>query len=154
MTEWMWRIVAWVITRRPINDWIVTRALRNPRWEIRDAEGNVSARRWWLFIPRKWCPVHAQMHMIPHAEAGPHLHSHPWSVRTIVLAGNCVEARGDGTSVFMGVGGTSLTRFGQFRRIVSTDAVRGVVVLLIAGRERGPWGFLVPHREYMAGGRK
>lgn len=165
MAELFWRALAWFVSRRPVADWIVRRAMHRPYEHI---PGYMN--RWWLFnaYPTPaWFPLSVRVHQIKRADNDRHLHDHPWDFRTIVLMGWYDEMRpyGDPNAKlrFSGfeavecrkrrVGDTYLLRFGEFHKIVGVSPEVGAVTLFITWRKRGTWGFKVgdrkiPWREY------
>lgn len=181
MREFIWKIIARIVTRPAVTQWLISRAQRTPYTHITSADGtSVYMGRWWLFNPypgpssytrngwRDWLPS-VRVHHIKRADQDRHLHDHPWNARTIVLRGwyeeeskahnpewFCFvngEKRGIATR-FKGYTGRLL--FGQYHRIsaVPTD---GVWTLFFTWRKRGTWGFdvdgnKVPWRDYLAAG--
>lgn len=106
MREIVWRIIARIVSRPAVADWIIKRAQRTPYTHITSRGGeDVYMWRWWLFnaygrddrgdpnAPRwTWLPS-IRVHHICRADNDKHLHDHPWNARTIVLRGNYIEER-------------------------------------------------------------
>lgn len=166
----LWRIVALVVSRTPIAEWLIMRSLRTPyfhltgymerywlfnRYDGASAEQATStddsarhrARRW------PWLPS-VRIHHILRADNAEHPHDHPWDARTIILKGGYVERRTDGSTRLMGPGGTARIRYGEYHHIEHVTA-GGVWTLFITWDYQGTWGFLVngrkvPWREYEA----
>lgn len=167
MKEILWQLVAKVISRPMVANYLIKRAMRTPYFHL---EGYMN--RYWLFnrysevgkpdvVPKrfKWLPS-IRIHHILRADDARDLHDHPWNARTIILKGWYVERRlvprFDGKRFqqdFMRVqGDTATINFGQYHAI---DEVSdgGVWTLFIAGDYLGTWGFLVdgkkvPWQEY------
>lgn len=157
--ELIWRLIAWVVSRRPVAKWIVRRAQRTPYADIYGKDGSLYMERWWLFNPYfptpglrqfAWCPISVRVHHIARPDADRHLHDHPWNARTIILHGWYVEEREPAaTMIRRSQGDTARLRFGEFHSIRAVDPYRGAYTLFITGRKRGVWGFKVPYREYL-----
>lgn len=164
MTELLWRVLAWCLSREPVANWLIRRAQRTPYTNITSADGReVYMARWWLFNPypaessgaRRRFPISVRVHHIRRPDHDRHLHDHPWNARTIILRGGYMERREGGELRVMGRGSTAALRFGEYHRIASLDPVDGAVTLFITGKYRGTWGFLVngekvPYRHYLA----
>ncbi|MEW6479747.1 MAG: hypothetical protein AB1455_09880 [Pseudomonadota bacterium] len=102
----MWSLIAKLITRPAVADWLIERAKRTPYQHITSADGqHVYMGRWWLFNaypgaygdhpqPRHipWLPS-VRIHYICRADQDRDLHDHPWNARTIVLRGWYREER-------------------------------------------------------------
>jgi len=150
----LWNLLAWIVSRQPIADWLIKRSQRTPYFDIVKG-GETYMRRWWLFNPYdhgtrqpkyRWCPVSIRVHHIVRPDDDRHLHDHPWNARTIILRGGYLEIvdRPDEGLVMRGrdAGQTNRIGFGQFHRIAAvTDG--GAYTLFISGPHRGTWGFLV-----------
>lgn len=165
MTDLIWRLLAWLLSREPIADRLIRRAMRTPYTDIRSPDGqDVYMRRWWLFNPYPshsdarlrryaWCPISVRVHQILRPDSDQHLHDHPWNARTVVLMGGYVEERENGRFTRR-TGDTATLRHDEFHRIdVVSDRV-GAVTLFITGKYRGTWGFKVdgvkvPWRAYL-----
>lgn len=108
MCEFLWRIVATIVSRPAIGAWLIERSTRNPYTSITSRDGSeVYMRRGWLFNPYtkdendnvgpprwSWLPS-IRVHHIMRADDDEHLHDHPWNARTIVLRGWYEEERPD-----------------------------------------------------------
>ena len=173
-----WDIVAWIVSRPRIADYLIKRSQRTPYFHL---PGYMN--RWWLFNSYgndpekpeatrhdrkyKWLPS-IRIHHILRADLARDLHDHPWDARTIILKGDYVERRrvaGKGSYTLLdGIeypvteeylrlpGDTATIKFGEYHSI---DYVSdgGVYTMFITWDYRGTWGFLVngkkvPWREY------
>lgn len=102
----MWSLIAKLITRPAVANWLIERAKRTPYQHITSADGqHVYMGRWWLFNPYPgaygdhpqprhipWLPS-VRIHHICRADQDRDLHDHPWNARTIVLRGWYREER-------------------------------------------------------------
>lgn len=105
----LWKIAAFVLSRKSVSDRIIRRAQRTPYYPITRAENpdEIYLDRWWLFnaygkpggvageteAPRwPWLPS-IRVHHIRRPDDDNHLHDHPWHARTIVLQGWYREER-------------------------------------------------------------
>lgn len=103
----IWNLIAKLITRPAVANWLIERAKRTPSYQhITSADGSsVYMGRWWLFNadpgaygdhpqPRHipWLPS-VRIHHICRADQDRDLHDHPWNARTIVLRGWYREER-------------------------------------------------------------
>ena len=166
MIELFWRVLAWCLSREPVANWIIRRAMRTPYTQITSADGReVYMSRWWLFNPYpaessgrlrrfSWCPISVRVHHINRPDQDRHLHDHPWNARTIILQGGYLERRQGGEYRVMSRGKTARLRFGEYHRIASL-APLGAMTLFVTGKYRGTWGFLVngekvPYKTYLA----
>ena len=159
----LWKIIAWIVSRQPVADWLIRRSQRTPYFHLIKG-GETYMRRWWLFNPYdnetrqtrwRWCPISIRVHHIMKPDEDRHLHDHPWNARTIVLKGYYFEEtpKRFKTLAKRGSGDTARIGYGQFHRI-HTVSRGGVYTLFISGKYRGSWGFLVggqkvPWREYL-----
>ena len=158
----IWNLIAWLVSRQPIADWLIKRSLRTPYTHIQSADGTETYMgRWWLLNPYAsgtyeatwpWFPWSIRIHHIKRPDMDRDLHDHPWSARTIILHGWYVEERLF-TERTLIRGQTSLIKHNHFHRI---DRVSpgGVFTLFITGKKVNSWGFLVngvkvPWREYV-----
>lgn len=167
--QFIWRIIAWMVTRPAITAWLIRRAQRTPYTHITSADGqDTYMGRWWLFNPypgpssytrkgwRDWLPS-IRIHHIMREDRDRHLHDHPWNARTIVLRGwyeeerkvdadtavphDIVVVHGEVRDLFKRRKGyTGRLLFGQYHRI-SAVAPDGAWTLFITWRKRGTWGF-------------
>lgn len=165
----MMTILAKLLARPAVVDWLIRRAERTPYYHITSADGSdVYMYRWWLFnsypnssdgASRRWSNwlPSIRMHRIMRADQERNLHDHPWNARTFILRGWYKEEReeecGRRVCPTRRPGDTARLQFGQFHRIteVSED---GVWTLFVAGKKRGTWGFKVgdkkvPWRTYL-----
>ena len=98
-----WRILAKVLARPAVADWLIARAKLTPYQHIMSADGTeMYMGRWWLFNPYSrethksrfwWCPWSFRIHHILREDADRDLHDHPWNARTIILRGWYTEQR-------------------------------------------------------------
>lgn len=171
MINLFWRLLAKLLARPAIANWIITRAQRTPYLHIMSADGGETYMgRWWLFNAydnetRKrqlwWFPWSIRVHHIMRPDQDRDLHDHPWNARTVILRGWYVEERrhfwtvGGHTDVEWrrDAGQTATLDHGEYHRIdqVSPD---GVWTLFITGNYKGSWGFMVdgikvPYRTYL-----
>lgn len=159
MVAALWRIIARIVSRPAVADYIIRRAQRTPYFHL---EGYME--RWWLFNGTpplsggkgrrfEWLPS-IRVHHILRADHDRHPHNHPWNARTIILRGFYLEKRDDGTHLRMR-GDTATLKANDFHRILSVPA-DGVWTLFISWRWRHVWGFrqddgsVTPWQEYLA----
>lgn len=167
-------LIARVLARPAVTNWLIRRAMRTPYTHITSADGSqVYMRRYWLFNPypadssgkRAWWkfPISIRLHQIMREDDDRDLHDHPWNARTFILRGWYKEARprqwcamSNWSPTYLvprHAGTTSPLRFGEYHRITGVSP-GGVWTLFVTGRYRGTWGFLVngkkvPWREYL-----
>lgn len=112
MINLFWRLVAKLLARPAIADWLIARAKLTEYQHIMSADGTeMYMGRWWLFNPYSrethrpalwWCPWSFRIHHIMRPDEDRDLHDHPWNARTIILRGWYTEERLDlATSVDM-----------------------------------------------------
>lgn len=160
-----WRLIAWIVSRKPIADCLIKLAMRTPYTHIVH-DGSTYMERYWLFNsyergPEKqeqskytWFPWNIRIHWIRRADMADHMHDHPWNARTIILRGGYVEKRMDWAALASGEAGekyltfkrlpgdTAALKFGEYHHIshVQPD---GAWTLFITGPYKGTWGFMV-----------
>ena len=162
-----WRALAWVISRRPIADYLIGRATRTPYFHL-----NNYMNRYWLFnryseigswnrVPLRFPRLPSvRIHHILRADRAEHMHDHPWDARTIILRGGYTERRpterpGEPYELHMRrQGDTAPVEFGQYHHIERVPPL-GAWTLFITWRYVGTWGFLVdgekvPYQTYLA----
>lgn len=165
MRELLWRVAAFVISRRPIARAIIRRAKRTPYFHL---DGYMN--RWWVFNgysedaalreagrekSKRWPRLPSiRVHHILRADDSGHPHDHPWNARTIILDGWYLEQRVGEPDRMMRRGSTGPILFEKFHHIEQVSE-GGVYTLFITGAYGGGWGFLVdgtkvPWREYLA----
>lgn len=103
MLNIFWRIIAKVLARPAIAEWLIARAKLTPYQHIMSADGTeMYMGRWWLFNPYSrethkaalwWCPWSFRIHHIMRHDEDRDLHDHPWNARTIILRGWYTEQR-------------------------------------------------------------
>ena len=103
MIDLLWRIIAKLLARPAIADWLIARAKLTPYQHIMSADGTeMYMGRWWLFNPYSrethkarfwWCPWSFRIHHILRPDEDRDLHDHPWNARTIILRGWYNEQR-------------------------------------------------------------
>ncbi|EJM20214.1 hypothetical protein PMI21_01117 [Pseudomonas sp. GM18] len=103
MINFFWRLVAKLLARPAIADWLIARAKVTPYQHIMSADGTeMYMGRWWLFNPYSrethkpaflWCPWSFRIHHILRPDEDRDLHDHPWNARTIILRGWYTEQR-------------------------------------------------------------
>jgi hypothetical protein len=163
MSERLWKIAAWVASRKSVAEWLIQRAQRTPYLHIYSSDGReVYMYRWWLFNPYdnetrktkyRWCPISIRLHRIMVPDSDRHLHDHPWNARTIILRGFYYELRPDTPPVVRRRGDTAAIRHREYHRIQYVS-LGSAWTLFITGKYRGDWGFMVdgnkvPWREYL-----
>lgn len=176
--NWLWKPVAWLVSRPAVTSWLIKRAQKTPYFHL---PGYMD--RWWLFNaygsegpdgvrektkPYPWLPS-VRIHHILRKDFARDPHDHPWDARTIILKGGYKETRlvydPHGNPEWPEVyevefnrvpGDTATLKYGEYHNITTvTDG--GVWTLFITYKYRGMWGFLVdgkkvPHKEYTDGG--
>lgn len=103
MINLFWRLVAKVLARPAIADWLIARAKLTPYQHIMSADGTeMYMGRWRLFNPYSgtthkpahwWFPWSIRIHHILRHDNDRDLHDHPWNARTIILRGWYNEQR-------------------------------------------------------------
>jgi hypothetical protein len=153
MKERLWQMLAWIVSRPVIANWLIWRAASTPYVHL-----NNYMNRYWLFNGydrpryREWLPS-IRIHHILREDRAEHLHDHPWDARTIILRGWYGEQRENG---FHGrvEGDTAAVRFGEYHQI-HVVSPGGVFTMFITWKYVGTWGFKVdgykvPWRTYLA----
>jgi hypothetical protein len=151
MINLFWRIIAKVLARQAIAEWLIARAKLTPYQHIMSADGTeMYMGRWWLFNPYSrethkpalwWCPWSFRIHHIMRPDEDRDLHDHPWNARTIILRGWYIEQR----QIMWrrrATGDTARLNHGEYHRIDQVSPC-GVITLFITSKWRGDWGFLV-----------
>jgi len=148
-----WKLVAWVVSRPRVADWLIARAQRTPYTHIYHPRGLYMG-RWWLFNPypgpeekrKNRFPISIRVHHICLPDDARDLHDHPWNARTVILKGGYIEQRldddGEVRYYVRNPGDTAKIKFGQYHTI-DRLADGGAWTLFITGKYRGTWGFLV-----------
>lgn len=168
IVAWLWTALAFVVSRRPIANWLIRRSMRTPYSHL---PGYMN--RYWLFNPyppysdgrnRRWSDYlpSVRVHHILRRDQDRHKHDHPWDARTIILKGYYVEDKvtsyGPRHETVMRStrlpGATAPILFGEYHSVAEVSE-GGVWTLFITFGYRGTWGFLVdgvkvPWRTYMA----
>jgi hypothetical protein len=169
MKNLFWKIIAFIVSRPIIVDWLIDQAMKTPYSHIqsRYLEGIYMFRYWLLNAYTKISKnktiqklrsrlSSVRLHKIMLPDSDSHLHDHPWNARTIILRGMYIEERmmPDGTiqQFTRRAGDTATLKFGEYHRIVLIPK-EGVWTMFISQKYQGTWGFLVdgikvPHREY------
>lgn len=103
MKKLLWSLLAQLLAKPVIANWLIKRAQRTPYMHILSPDGDtVYMWRWWLFNPynRKtnkprwdWLPFSIRVHHIARPDYDEHCHDHPWDARTIILRGGYTEKR-------------------------------------------------------------
>jgi hypothetical protein len=149
----MWRLIAWIVSRPRVADWLIKRAMKTPYTHIYHPQGLYMG-RWWLFNPypadgesgkKNRFPISIRIHHICLPDEARDLHDHPWNARTIILKGGYIERRLEGGVVNWydrEAGATAKINFGEFHTIDELYE-GGAWTLFITGKYRGTWGFLV-----------
>ena len=179
MKNRVWKLLAFVVSRKPIADYLIGRATRTPYCHL---DGYMN--RYWLFnryseigkhdiTPQRFPRLPAvRIHHILRKDLDRNLHDHPWNARTIILRGHYVERRLSERDHEMmeAVGGwepqcelvtrrrgeTAPVLFGEYHSIDEVSD-HGVWTMFFTWEYAGTWGFLVggkkvPYREYLAQG--
>lgn len=172
MREILWRLFAFVVSRRVVADWFIARSQRTPYFPITSRDGSETyMHRWWLFNPYtkdaegntgparwSWLPSARVQHIL-RADDDEHLHDHPWDARTCILRNWYREERPidpdnkPGIAKWYGKddirdeyvrerGYTGPVRFNSYHRI-SEVAPGGVYTLWITWKYQDTWGFMV-----------
>ncbi|MFT4118710.1 hypothetical protein [Bradyrhizobium sp.] len=168
MNALFWRLLARIVCKQRVFDWMVKRGERAPYRHITgQGTDEIYMYRYWLFNPyphsrtdrdarswwRKLLPS-VRLHRIMREDQDRDLHDHPWNARTIILRGFYVERREQFPSIIVRmVGSTSTLKYGEYHRIAYVSG-GGVWTLFFTWRLRGEWGFKVngvkiPWREYL-----
>lgn len=166
ISQLLWQLVARIITKPFIANWIIDNAMETPYYPILSADGKeLYMGRWWFFNPYgkdangcetpakwKWLPS-VRVHLIMRDDEDRDLHDHPWNARTIVLKGGYTEETLTGWYDRL-TGYTGRLLFGQYHRIRAITP-GGAWTLFFTWKHRGEWGFLVngtkvPWRTYIA----
>lgn len=169
MKSLLWRLFAWLVSRKPIANYLIRHAQRTPYTHL---PGYME--RFWLFNPYckangrevspiSWLPS-VRVHHILRKDQDRHMHDHPWDARTVilrgwyvenrVLSGRCNSCEGCVGTYLRDKGDTAAVNFGQYHTITDVPS-EGVWTMFITFSYRGTWGFevdgvKVPWREYMA----
>jgi hypothetical protein len=171
----LWKMFAWLVSRKPIADYLIRRAMRTPYFHL---DGYME--RWWLLNryddrePIAWLPS-IRIHHILREDIADHPHDHPWDARTIILRGGYIEKRRVDAGEYVGFeddehpayvaryveeyktffrkpGDTAPVLFGDYHHI-SAVTHGGAWTMFITFGYKGTWGFLVngekvPWRDY------
>jgi hypothetical protein len=170
MKEILWRMLAFVVSRPLVADYLIARAALTP---FKHIDGYMN--RDWLFNPysdkrrkRDWLPSIRVHHILRH-DLDQHPHDHPWDARTIIMKGWYYEDRilllhrepwmkeAPAVRKLRRPGDTATLNYGEFHQIVQVSP-GGVHTLFFTWKFKGLWGFLVgdkkiPHKAYLAGER-
>lgn len=169
----IWKLIAWIVTRPRVTQWIIFRALQTPYVHI---DGYM--KRYWVFnayrkgldgqmhTPYPWLP-NIRVHHILRKDMDDVPHDHPWNARTIILRGGYDEKRvvfgrrwSEGPWVpvadafyFRRVGDTCTLKFEEYHTVTDVSE-GGVWTLFFTWKYQGGWGFWVdgkkvPYREYL-----
>lgn len=163
-----WAVVARILARPTVADWLIARAMRTPYSPI-IKDGVLYMDRFWLFNPYpdsgasgadrpRWqFPISIRIHHIVMPDQDRHLHSHPWDARTVILRGWYHEERKhppttgaeatlrellepNGEQFLRFEGGTATLKSDDYHRITQISE-GGVWTMFITGRYRTGWGF-------------
>lgn len=161
MFNFLWKIVAQVVSTPAVVNWLIKRAKRTPYSHIMSADGqDTYMERYWLFNPYpaksmgkrpRWqFPISIRLHYIRRPDGDRDLHDHPWNARTIILRGAYSEERLDKAGrrqyFLRAPGDTVAIAFEQYHRIsqIYPDGRElGTWTMFITGKYRGKWGFKV-----------
>ncbi|MGN8120386.1 hypothetical protein ACTJK9_01345 [Pseudomonas sp. 22082] len=170
MINFLWRLIAKLLARQAIADWLIARAKLTPYLHIMSADGTeMYMGRWWLFNPYdpvtgkrriSLIPWSIRIHHIKREDNARDLDDHPWNARTVILRGGYTEQRlldhEDAALSGLNVpanaqateyidrrpGETAQLRYGEYHRI-DRVADGGAFTLFITSPYKGTWGFLV-----------
>jgi hypothetical protein len=164
----IWKIIAWILSRPLVANWLITHAQKSPYTHIYK-NGKPYMERYWLFNPYyvgqrdqerskyPWFPWNMRLHWIRQADQDKDMHDHPWNARTIILKGGYVECRQFGMQIYdktgkliqgdtkvftRPAGATCKIGYGMYHKITHIQA-GGAWTLFISGPYQGTWGFLV-----------
>lgn len=177
ITNFLWRVAAWIVSRPAVAAWLIARAQRTPYSEIRSQDGTrCYMERFWLFnpygksvegeqSPARWARLPSiRVHHICLPDHDRDKHDHPWDARTIILSGwymeHCDHRYPDGrVGEVLRVsfdGDTNTLGMNEYHRI-NTVSPGGVWTLFFTWGKQGTWGFnvagkKVPWREYLGEG--
>ncbi|WP_017760681.1 hypothetical protein [Pseudacidovorax intermedius] len=161
MTEALWRIVAFIVSRKPVADYLIRRAQRTPYTPImgRHDSDDLYMDRWWLLNPYgkdaagnqlpaawAWLPS-VRVHHIVRPDDDQHEHNHPWLARSIILKRWYREERQheyEGAEL-REAGFTQAIAPTTFHRITEV-APGGAYTLFITWGQSQDWGFNVDGR--------
>jgi hypothetical protein len=167
-----WKILAFIVSRPRVFQWLLARAKRTPYLPIKSKDGSVVYMdRWWLFNPYqngatedtrrwKWLPS-IRIHHIKVRDLDRHMHNHPWKkCRSIVLDGWYEERyirprhiQGQRCTYHL-AGDTFEMDHNHFHRI-SEVSYGGVYTMFFTWGVGQDWGFMMedgtvmPWREYV-----
>lgn len=181
MKELMWKLLARVLARPAVADYLIKRAKKTPYSHIYK-DGDCYMERYWLFNPyaltdeekaaQKWWQKRlpsVRLHRIRQEDRDRASHDHPWQARTIILKGGYSEQRvadhrrsRNGRWVTFHTfharvaGSTAPINFGEYHQI--TEVYGETWTIFITWKYMGTWGFLVdgvkvPWREYLNAGK-
>lgn len=165
-----WNLIAKLLARPAVVDWLIRRAMRTPYTNI-IVDGKLYMERYWLFNPypdtggsgadrSRWqFPISIRLHHIVLPDPDRDLHDHPWNARTFILRGEYTEIRPhkifggywdallpfllpEGSKYVRRTGTTAALQFGEYHRITAVSE-GGVWTLFMTGKYCGTWGFLV-----------
>lgn len=102
----LWRLAAFIVSRRPVANRLIRSAQRTPYKPITGrSSDDLYMDRWWVFNPYskdaegkqlparwRWLPS-IRVHHIVRPDDDGYMHDHPWDARTIVLQGWYEEER-------------------------------------------------------------
>jgi len=167
MINLIWRLVAKVLARPVIAEWLIARAKLTPYQHIMSADGaEMYMGRWWLFNPYSrqthkpalwWFQWSFRIYHIMRPDEDRDLHDHPWNARTIILRGWYTEQRlldhDDPALCGLNVpasalateyldrrpGDTAELSHGEYHRIDQVSP-GGAITLFITSKWGGDWG--------------
>lgn len=164
----LWRIAAFIVSRRPVANYLIRRAQRTPYYAITGrSSDDLYMARWWLLNPYRkdadgnqiparwrWLPS-VRVHHIVRPDDDAHEHNHPWHARSIILRGGYLEERREeyrGARLRLR-GYTQAIAPSVCHRITEVSAGGAYTLFFTWGESQG-WGFkvggrIVPWREYL-----
>lgn len=146
MKNILWSFFAWIVSRKPIADLIIRRAMKTPYWHL---DGYMN--RYWLFngYPREskerrfpGISLSIRIHHILREDHDRDHHNHPFDARTVILRGWYAEDR-EGVTRYRDVGHTTSINRDTFHRI-SDIHVDGCWTMFIIFKTYDKWGFKTP----------
>lgn len=168
MKELLWRLAAFIVSRRPVADYLISRAQRTPYYPITARGGDdLYMDRWWLLNPYekdaagnqlparlRWLPS-IRVHHIVRPDDDQHEHNHPWVARSIILRGGYLEERREEyQGARMRVRGYTQPIAPSVCHRITEVSQFGAYTLFFTWGESQGWGFnvdgrIVPWREYL-----
>jgi len=103
MKEFFWRLIAKIVSKPAVANWLISYSKRRPFHHLPSNDKPTYMERYWTIgkpesHPKRlgldWLiPVSIRVHHIKREDGERHLHDHPWDARTIILKGWYLEKR-------------------------------------------------------------